>query len=62
MPWDFLRRFAKLMGGKILTKLAPRLIIFQYYDRFILELEEKKNKYKFFNKNIPSSIKIYEYL
>jgi len=33
MAWEFLRRLLKFMGGKVMGKLAPRLIFFQYYDR-----------------------------
>lgn len=38
MAWDFLRKFLKLVGGKMMTKLAPRLLLFQYYDRVNLEI------------------------
>ena len=46
MAWDFLRKFMKLMGGKFVSKLAPRLLIFQYYDRIFLEIEEQKKKFR----------------
>jgi hypothetical protein len=37
--WHFLRKFLKLLGGKVMSKMAPRLIFFQYYNRPGLELE-----------------------
>jgi hypothetical protein len=46
MAWDFLRRLLKLVGGKVMSKLAPRLIIFQYYDRLGLEVEEQKKRFR----------------
>lgn len=30
MAWEFLRRVMNLIGGKIMAKLAPRLLFFQY--------------------------------
>lgn len=44
--WYYLRKFLKLLGGKVMSKMAPRLIFFQYYNRAGLELEEKKKKFK----------------
>jgi|LakMenE18May11ns_1017448.scaffolds.fasta_scaffold9264148_2 hypothetical protein len=32
------------MGSKLVSKMAPRLIIFQYYDRAAMELEEQRKK------------------
>jgi hypothetical protein len=46
MAWHLLRRFLKVLGGRIMSKMAPRLIIFQYYNRANLELEEQKKKFK----------------
>lgn len=36
------------MGSKLVSKMAPRLIIFQYYDRASLELEEQRKKLRIF--------------
>lgn len=41
-----LRRFLKILGGKFVSKMAPRLLFFQYYDRIALELEEQKKKFR----------------
>ncbi len=41
-----LRRLLKLLGGKFVSKMAPRLLFFQYYDRIALEVEEKKKKFR----------------
>jgi uncharacterized protein YcnI len=46
MAWDFLRRFFKFIGNKVVVKLAPRLIFFQYYDHLGLEIDEQKKKFK----------------
>jgi hypothetical protein len=46
MAWDMLRRLLKLLGGKFVSKMAPRLLFFQYYDRIALEIEEKKKKFR----------------
>lgn len=39
-----LRRLLKILGGNFVSKMAPRLLFFQYYDRIGLELEEQKKK------------------
>lgn len=36
------------MGSKLVSKMAPRLIIFQYYDRAGMELEEQRKKLRIF--------------
>jgi hypothetical protein len=46
MAWHLFRRFLKVLGGRIMSKMAPRLIIFQYYNRVNLEIEEQKRKFK----------------
>jgi hypothetical protein len=47
MAWDFFRRMFKFMGGRIMGKLAPRLIFFQYTNLFNNELDTKKRKRKY---------------
>lgn len=32
MAWEFLRRMLNFVGGRIMAKLAPRLLFFQYSD------------------------------
>jgi ribosomal protein S17E len=46
MAWDFFRRILRLMGSKVMVKLAPRLLFFQYYDHLGLEFEEQKRKFR----------------
>lgn len=41
-----LRRLLKVLGGKFVSKMAPRLPFFQYYDRIALEFEEQKKKFR----------------
>jgi hypothetical protein len=60
MAWDFLRRFFKLMGGKIMGKLAPRLLFFQYYNRAGLELEEQKKKFRILYQKSHAELLVYE--
>lgn len=46
MAWDFLRRMLKFMGGRIMGKLAPRLIFFQYSNLVNNELDGEKRRYR----------------
>lgn len=46
MAWDFLRRMLKFMGGRIISKLAPRLIFFQYSNLVNNELDTDKRRYR----------------
>lgn len=62
MAWDFLRKFLKLMGGKIVSKLAPRLLIFQYYDRLYMELEEQKKKFRVLYQKSEAELAFYQML
>jgi hypothetical protein len=48
MAWDFFRRMFKFMGGRIMGKLAPRLIFFQYTNLVNNELDTKKQKYRIY--------------
>jgi len=48
MAWDFLRRMLKFMGGRIMGKLAPRLIFFQYSNLVNNELDNKKRHYRMY--------------
>ena len=46
MAWDFISRLLKLMGGRIMSKLAPRLIFFQYSNLVANELDPKKRYFR----------------
>lgn len=59
--WYFLRKFLKLLGGNVLSKMAPRLIFFQYFNRPSLELDEQKKKHKLHYKS-PAEIFVYRRL
>lgn len=48
MAWEFLRRMMNLIGSKIMTKLAPRLIFFQYTNLISQELDEEQQKYRIY--------------
>lgn len=44
----------KYVGGRVLARLAPRLLFFQYYNRVGLEIEEQKKKYRFIYQKSPA--------
>lgn len=48
MAWEFLRRILHVIGSKIMTKLAPRLIFFQYTNLITQELDEEQQKYRIY--------------
>jgi hypothetical protein len=62
MAWDFLRKVLKLMGGKLISKLGTRLLIFQYYDRISLELEEQKKKFRVLYQKSEAELAMYQLL
>lgn len=62
MAWDFLRRFLKLVGGKFVSKLGARLLIFQYYDRINLEFEEQKKKFRVVYQKSEAELALFQHL
>jgi hypothetical protein len=40
MAWEFFRRMLNFVGGRIMAKLAPRLLFFQYSNFVAYELDE----------------------
>ena len=62
MAWDFLRKLMKLMGGKFVSKLAPRLLIFQYYDRIFLEIEEQKKKFGILFQKSEAELALFQHI
>ncbi len=44
--WYYLKRFLQILGSKVLSRMAPRLIFFQYYNWIGVEAKERKRKFK----------------
>lgn len=48
MAWEFFRRMLNFVGGRIMSKLAPRLLFFQYSNLVVNELDDKQKQYRMY--------------
>jgi hypothetical protein len=58
MAWEFLRRMFHFVGGKLMGRLAPRLLFFQYSNVVTQELDEKGRKYRFYQIRTAAEMEI----
>ena len=58
MAWEFLRRMLHFIGGRIVGRLAPRLLLFQYSNVVTHELDDKNKKYRFYQMKTAAEMEI----